>query len=409
MKQGKQYTKIIMLVLVLMVASYILFHVASNSAGTVSTAQAVVYSTSESLSVSGLVVRQEQTIPARYDLVLPTRSEGEKVTVGTQVAVSLLDENARSRQAEIRRLEEKEDQLRLALSYQTQLSDESSVQQRILQTISAVSRMTQRGSLAAVIRVIQFGIPSPESLGIPDDVMAVTQYHQGIVLVTGHAGSGKSTTLACILDRINHTTSGHILTLEDPVEFVHHHDKCIVSQREIYSDCSSYLSALRSALRESPDVILLGEMRDAETIDVAMTAAETGQLLFSSLHTMGAANTVDRIIDAFPANQQPQVRLQLSMVLQAVITQQLVPGVDGRLIPAFEIMYVNPAIRNLIRESKTYQIDSAIQAGASVGMRTMDASLLQLYRDGKIDRDTVLTHCLNYESTRRKLDGINES
>ena len=269
-----------------------------------------------------------------------------------------------------------------------------------------VNVFRQRGSLAAVIRVIQFGIPSPENLGIPDEVMAVTQYHQGIVLVTGHAGSGKSTTLACILDRINHTTCGHILTLEDPVEFVHHHDKCIVSQREIYSDCSSYLSALRSALRESPDVILLGEMRDAETIDVAMTAAETGQLLFSSLHTMGAANTVDRIIDAFPANQQPQVRLQLSMVLQAVITQQLVPGVDGRLIPAFEIMYVNPAIRNLIRESKTHQIDSAIQAGASVGMRTMDASLLQLFREGKITRETVMTHCLNYEATKRKLDAI---
>ena len=267
-----------------------------------------------------------------------------------------------------------------------------------------VNVFRQRGSLAAVIRVIRFGIPTAEELHLPDEVMAVTQYQQGIVLVTGRAGSGKSTTLACILDRINHTRSGHILTLEDPVEFVHHHDKCIVSQREIYSDCSSYLSALRAALRESPDVILLGEMRDHETIDVAMTAAETGQLLFSSLHTTGAANTVDRIIDSFPANQQSQVRLQLSMVLQAVISQQLVPDVDGQLIPVFEIMYVNPAIRNLIRESKTHQIDSAIQAGAAQGMRTMDASLLQLYRDGRIDRDTVLTHCLNYDATQRKLE-----
>ncbi len=269
-----------------------------------------------------------------------------------------------------------------------------------------VNVFRQRGSLAAVIRVIRFGIPTQEELNLPDEVMAVTRYQQGVVLVTGHAGSGKSTTLACILDRINHTRSGHILTLEDPVEFVHHHDQCIVSQREIYSDCSSYLSALRSALRESPDVILLGEMRDHETIDVAMTAAETGQLLFSSLHTTGAANTIDRIIDSFPANQQAQVRLQLSMVLQAVISQQLVPGVDGHLVPVFEIMYVNPAIRNLIRESKTHQIDSAIQAGAAQGMRTMDASLLQLYREGKIDRDTVLTHCLNFDATRRKLDAI---
>ena len=269
-----------------------------------------------------------------------------------------------------------------------------------------VNVFRQRGSLAAVIRVIRFGIPTAEELHLPDEVMAVTRYQQGIVLVTGHAGSGKSTTLACILDRINHTRSGHILTLEDPVEFVHHHDQCIVSQREIYSDCTSYLSALRAALRESPDVILLGEMRDHETIDVAMTAAETGQLLFSSLHTTGAANTVDRIIDSFPANQQSQVRLQLSMVLQAVISQQLVPDVDGQLIPVFEIMYVNPAIRNLIRESKTHQIDSAIQAGAAQGMRTMDASLLQLYRDGRIDRDTVLTHCLNYDATRRKLEGM---
>ena len=172
------------------------------------------------------------------------------------------------------------------------------------------------------------------------------------MLVTGSAGSGKSTTLACIINEINRTRAGHILTLEDPVEYIHRHDKCIVSQREIGCDCPSYVAALRSALRESPDVILLGEMRDKETMEVAMTAAETGQLLLSSLHTTGAANTIDRIIDAFPPNQQAQIRLQLSMVLQAVISQQLVPGVDGTPIPVFEIMYSTLAIRNMIREKQ---------------------------------------------------------
>ena len=264
----------------------------------------------------------------------------------------------------------------------------------------------QRSSLAAVVRVIKFGIPNYKDMGLPEEIMSLTKLNQGIVLVTGRAGSGKSTTLACVLDAINHQRPGHILTLEDPIEFVHRHDKCIVSQREVFSDCTSYLTALRSALRESPDVILVGEMRDHETIDVAMKAAETGQLLFSSLHTTGAANTVDRIIDTFPANQQAQIRLQLSMVLQAVISQQLVPDVDGKLTPVFEMMFVNTAIRNLIRESKTHQIDAAIQAGAAEGMRTMDTSLLQLYSAGRITKDTVLTYCLNYEGTSRKLKAL---
>lgn len=264
----------------------------------------------------------------------------------------------------------------------------------------------QRSSLAAVVRVIKFGIPDYKSMDIPEQVMSLTRLNQGIVLVTGRAGSGKSTTLACVIDAINHQRSGHILTLEDPIEFIHRHNTCIVSQREVFSDCTSYLSALRSALRESPDVILLGEMRDHETIDVAMKAAETGQLLFSSLHTTGAANTVDRIIDTFPANQQAQIRLQLSMVLQAVISQQLVPDINGKLTPAFEIMFVNTAIRNLIRESKTHQIDAAIQAGASEGMRTMDSSLLNLYQAGRITRETVEKFCLNYEATSRKLKAL---
>ena len=264
----------------------------------------------------------------------------------------------------------------------------------------------QRGSLAAVIRVIRFGLPEPEKLLIPPEVLASAQLMKGLVLVTGSAGSGKSTTLACLINAINQTREGHIITMEDPIEYIHRHDRCIVTQREISTDSPSYVSALRSALRESPDVILLGEMRDYETIEVAMTAAETGQLLFSTLHTTGAANTVDRIIDVFPAGQQAQVRMQLSMVLQAVISQQLVPTLDGKQTPAFEIMYTNPAIKNLIREAKTHQIDSAIQAGAAQGMCTMDASLLRLVTEKRVSKETALTHCMHYEAMEKRLSAM---
>ncbi|MDO4566976.1 MAG: PilT/PilU family type 4a pilus ATPase [Oscillospiraceae bacterium] len=264
----------------------------------------------------------------------------------------------------------------------------------------------QRGSLAAVIRVIRFGLPSASERGIPESVMAAADYKKGLVLVTGPAGSGKTTTLACILDRINHSRDAHIITLEDPVEYIHRHDRSIVTQREIFSDCKGFLSALRSALRESPDVILLGEMRDCETMEVAMTAAETGQLMFSSLHTIGAANTIDRIIDTFPSSQQAQIRLQLSSVLQAVISQQLVPGIGGSMLPVFEIMNMNIAIRNLIRESKTYQIDAAIQSGAAQGMRTMDSSLLELVSLGKISAQTAMTYCVNRESMEKRLASL---
>ena len=261
----------------------------------------------------------------------------------------------------------------------------------------------QRGSLAAVIRVIRFGLPEPEKLNIPPEVLASARLMKGLVLVTGSAGSGKSTTLACLINAINQTREGHIITMEDPIEYIH---RCIVTQREISTDSPSYVSALRSALRESPDVILLGEMRDYETIEVAMTAAETGQLLFSTLHTTGAANTVDRIIDVFPAGQQAQVRMQLSMVLQAVISQQLVPTLDGKQTPAFEIMYTNPAIKNLIREAKTHQIDSAIQAGAAQGMCTMDASLLRLVTEKRVSKETALTHCMHYEAMEKRLSAM---
>ena len=266
-----------------------------------------------------------------------------------------------------------------------------------------VNLFRQRGSIAAVVRVIRFGVPTAESAHIPPEVMALATLRKGIVLVTGSAGSGKSTTLACIINQINHSRSGHILTLEDPVEYIHRHDRCIVSQREILCDCPSYVSALRSALRESPDVILLGEMRDRETMEVAMTAAETGQLLFSSLHTTGAANTIDRIIDAFPSNQQAQIRMQLSMVLQGVVSQQLVPDVDGNLIPVFEIMNMNLAIRNMIREGKTHQLESAMASGAAQGMRTMDGALLKLCQEGRITKETALTYCTNPENLMRKL------
>ena len=225
-----------------------------------------------------------------------------------------------------------------------------------------------------------------------------------MVLVTGPAGSGKSTTLACIIDQINKTRDEHIITLEDPLEFLHRHNRSIVSQREINVDTDNYVTALRAALRQSPDVILLGEMRDYETINVAMTAAETGHLLFSTLHTIGAANTIDRIIDVFPSNQQRQIAVQLSMVLNAVVSQQLVPTVDGNVVPAFEIMTVTPAIRNMIRDNKVHQIDGIIYSSVKEDMVSMDTSLLKLYKDGKISRDTALTYASNPEMLGKKLN-----
>ena len=208
-----------------------------------------------------------------------------------------------------------------------------------------INAYKQRGSLAAVIRVIAFQLPDPAELSIPEDVMSIADLTKGMVLVTGSAGSGKSTTMACLIDRINHSREGHIITLEDPLEYLHRHDRCIVSQREICTDTENYITSLRATLRQSPDVILLGEMRDHETIQTAMTAAETGHLILSSLHTLGAANSLNRIIDVFEPSQQHQIIMQLSMVLQAVISQQLVPDVNGKNIPVFEIMRLTPAIR----------------------------------------------------------------
>ncbi|MCI8727188.1 MAG: PilT/PilU family type 4a pilus ATPase [Hungatella sp.] len=266
-----------------------------------------------------------------------------------------------------------------------------------------ISAYKQRGSLSAVIRIITFSLPDPAALGIPENVMALDRFSKGLVLVTGSAGSGKSTTLACMIDDINRNFEKHIVTLEDPLEFLHQHKKSIISQREINVDTESYVSALRAVLRQSPDVILLGEMRDYETIQIAMTAAETGHLIFSTLHTIGSANTIDRIIDVFPPSQQRQIAVQLSMVLQAVVSQHLVPTVHGTLVPAFEIMTVTPAIRNMIRDNKIPQIDGIIYSSSGQDMISMDSSLANLYKEGTITRETALTYASNPDMLSRKL------
>ncbi len=266
-----------------------------------------------------------------------------------------------------------------------------------------VNAYRQRGSLAAVIRVVAFDIPNYLGLNIPNEIMDLANVQHGMVLVTGTAGSGKSTTQACLIDRINRTREAHIITLEDPIEYLHRNQRCIVSQREIATDTQDYLSALRSCLRQAPDVILLGEMRDHETIRTAMTAAETGHLLIATLHTKGAVNTIDRIVDSFPPQQQDQIRAQLGMVLDTVVSQQLLPDVAGGLVPAFEIMRTNPAIRSLIRDSKLHQIDSAIAAGADEGMITMDQSILDLYRGGRITADVALQYADNPEQLKRRM------
>ena len=260
----------------------------------------------------------------------------------------------------------------------------------------------QRGSYGAVIRVIPFGLPDAREMHIPETVLRLAGLNRGMVLVTGPSGSGKSTTLACILDRMNHTRSGHIITMEDPIEYVHRHGTCIVTQREIPTDVATYAEALRSAMRESPDVILLGEMRDADTIGTAVSAAEMAQLVLSTLHTTSAADTVERILDAFPPNQQRQIRIQLSMVLQAIVSQRLVPTVDGGATPVFEVMLMNTAIRNLIREEKSYQIDSVIAAGGAAGMQTMDQGLFNAVKEGTVAKDVALAHANHPEALERR-------
>lgn len=266
-----------------------------------------------------------------------------------------------------------------------------------------VNVFKQRGTWGAVLRVVNFDLPDVQTMGIPQTILDMGRKQKGLVLVTGAAGSGKSTTLAYIIDTINKNRNCHILTLEDPIEFLHSHRKSIVSQREVGIDSSNYSRALKASLREAPDVILIGEMRDLETIEIAMTAAETGHLVLSTLHTIGAANTIDRIVDVFPPEQQQQIRFQLSMVLESVISQQLIPTLDGKLAPAFEILKVNSAIRTLIRDGKIHQIPSTIATSREDGMVAMDDSILKLYRDGKIDENSALYHCINQENMKRNL------
>lgn len=262
----------------------------------------------------------------------------------------------------------------------------------------------QRGSLAAVIRVVRFDLPDFKDLHLPQTIIDTAKMTKGFVLVTGPAGSGKSTTLACVIDEINNTRNAHVITLEDPIEYLHRHKKSVVTQREIITDTDSYVSGLRAALRQAPDVILVGEMRDYDTIKTAMTAAETGHLVISTLHTIGAANTIDRIIDNFPPNQQQQIRIQISMVMQAVISQQLIPTIDGGVFPAFEIMFLNNAIRNMIRESKIHQIDGVISTSQGEGMISMDSSLLDLYRKKVISRESAIAYSGNSELMEKKID-----
>jgi len=261
----------------------------------------------------------------------------------------------------------------------------------------------QRGSWAAVIRIVSFSIPDWRALHIPEAVMDLADLSSGMVLFSGTAGSGKSTTQACLVDRINRQRACHIVTLEDPIEFLHRNQKSIVSQREIAVDTADYLSALRACLRQSPDVIQLGEMRDAETARTAMTAAETGHLLFATLHTKGAVNTIDRIVDVFPSGQQEQVRVQLSAVLRCVASQQLVPDVEGELVPVFEILHTTSAVRSLIRDNKTHQLPAVIAAGGSEGMRSMDQSLLELFQAGRITRETALEYADNPDALLRRM------
>ena len=270
-----------------------------------------------------------------------------------------------------------------------------------------VNAYFQRASLGAAFRLIPHEMPALGDLGLPKMLNEFTTKPRGFVLVTGPTGSGKSTTLAAMLDQINDTRHEHIMTIEDPIEFLHRHKKCIVNQREIGGDAKSFGLALRGALRQDPDVILVGEMRDLETIATALTAAETGHLVFATLHTQDTAQTIDRIVDVFPPEQQHQVRVQLSVALQGIVSQQLLPTADGQgRAVATEVLVPTPAVRNLIREGKTHQIYSALQTGGSHGMQTMDASLADLVRSHKITRELAEARSSTPEELRRLMGTV---
>lgn len=264
-----------------------------------------------------------------------------------------------------------------------------------------INLFRQQGHISAALRLLHATFPELQSLGLPPAVSGFPGLRRGIILVTGQTGSGKSTTLAAVLDEINHTRAAHIITLEDPIEYVYTPDRCIINQREIGVDTHSYTDGLRAALREDPDVILIGEMRDLDTIDTALTAAETGHLVFATLHTGSAADAIDRIVQVFPAGRQQQIRMQLSMTLQAVLSQQLLPDRQGGRIAACELMMVTPAIRNLIREGKTPQIANALATSAAEGSVTMDASLVRLFKAKRISAENARAAAFDPEYVTR--------
>lgn len=260
----------------------------------------------------------------------------------------------------------------------------------------------QQDSYAIAARIINSEIPDLETLGLPNVVKEFAKKENGLVLVTGPTGSGKSTTLASILDYINKNFQKHIITLEDPIEYIYNRKNSIISQREIGKDTKNFKSGLKSVLRQDPDVILIGEIRDEETLATALTAAETGHLVFSTLHTIGAAQTIDRIIDMFQANQQNQIRMQLSSVCEGIISQQLIPNINNEgMVAATEVMVSTSAIKNLIRDSKTHQISNIIQTGSKNGMQLMDQDLVNLFKRRKISKESVINRCIDLEYTKR--------
>lgn len=268
-----------------------------------------------------------------------------------------------------------------------------------------VNAFHERGNLAAALRLIPNKIRTVEDLGLPTVVNKFTEYPRGLVLVTGPTGSGKSTTLAALVDRINNDRASHIITVEDPIEYTHKSKRSLIVQREVHYDTFSFAAALRSALREDPDVVLIGEMRDLETISAAITIAETGHLVFATLHTNSASQSIDRMIDVFPPHQQPQVRAQLGNILMAICSQRLIPALGGGRIAAAEILVATPAVRNIIREGKSYQLEAVIQTGAEFGMQSMDKTLVNLIHSGVISYDEARNYAVDLEELDRLMRG----
>lgn len=268
-----------------------------------------------------------------------------------------------------------------------------------------VNAFHERGNLAAALRLIPNEIKSAAELGMPPIISTFAEFPRGLVLVTGPTGSGKSTTLASLIDKINTEKSHHIITIEDPIEFTHKSKKSVVVQREVHYDTYSFSAALRSSLRQDPDVVLIGEMRDLETISAAITIAETGHLVFATLHTNSAAQSIDRMIDVFPPHQQPQIRAQLSNILQAIVSQRLVPSIGGGRVVAAEVLIANPAVRNIIREGKSHQLDAVIQTSAEQGMQTMDRTLANLVQSGTITYDSAREYAVDLTEFERLMRG----